>query len=163
MKKYINVIVVDDSPIVRDVLTRLLNSDKQINVIAAVEDPYQAAKVIKKQVPDVITLDIEMPRMDGLTFLKKLMEQRPIPVVIISSLTKKGAESTFKAFEYGVPPHGGIAPGLDRLIMLLCNEPNIREVMAFPKTGDNRDLMMDAPSPISKKQLEEVHLKIIKN
>ncbi len=101
MKKFINVLVVDDAPVVRDVLTKLLNSDSQINVIAAVEDPYQAAKVIKKQIPDVITLDIEMPRMDGLTFLKKLMEQRPIPVVIISSLTKKGAESTLKALEYG--------------------------------------------------------------
>ncbi|MCK5044274.1 aspartate--tRNA ligase [Candidatus Parcubacteria bacterium] len=67
-----------------------------------------------------------------------------------------------KSFEYGVPPHGGIAPGLDRLIMLLCNEPNIREVMAFPKTGDNRDLMMDAPSSISEEQLKEVHLKITK-
>ena len=67
-----------------------------------------------------------------------------------------------KAFEYGVPPHGGIAPGLDRLMMLLCNEPNIREVIAFPKTGDNRDLMMNAPSPISEAQLKENHLKITK-
>ncbi len=101
LKKYINVLIIDDAPIVRDVLTRILNSDKQINVIAAVENPYQAAKIIRKQIPDVITLDIEMPRMDGLTFLKKIMEQRPIPVVIISSLTGKGAVSSFKAIEYG--------------------------------------------------------------
>ena len=101
MKKYINVLIVDDAPIVRDVLTRILNSDSQINVLAAVGDPYQAAKVIKKHIPDVITLDIEMPRMDGLTFLKKIMEQRPIPVVVISSLTDKGTASTFKAIEYG--------------------------------------------------------------
>ncbi len=101
MKKFINVLIVDDSPIVRDVLTKLLNADEQINVLAAVEDPYQAAKVIRRGIPDVITLDIEMPRMDGLTFLKKIMEQRPIPVVIISSLTKRGAEQTLKAISYG--------------------------------------------------------------
>ncbi|HEB13438.1 MAG TPA: aspartate--tRNA ligase, partial [candidate division CPR3 bacterium] len=68
----------------------------------------------------------------------------------------------FEAFEYGVPPHGGIASGLDRLLAVLLNEPNIREVMAFPKTGDNRDLMMDAPSDVSKEQLEELGLKIVK-
>jgi len=65
-----------------------------------------------------------------------------------------------EAFEYGVPPHGGIAPGIDRLIMVLMNEPNIREVVAFPKTGDGRDLMMDAPSEISKEQLKELNIKI---
>lgn len=101
MKEVINVLVVDDSPLVRDVLKGILNDDPQINVIASVADPYQAVKVIRKQMPDVITLDIEMPRMDGLTFLKKIMTQRPIPVVVISSLTKKGADTTVKALEYG--------------------------------------------------------------
>ncbi|MCP6720362.1 MAG: aspartate--tRNA ligase [Patescibacteria group bacterium] len=67
-----------------------------------------------------------------------------------------------EAFEYGVPPHGGIAPGLDRFIMILQNEPNIREVIAFPKTGDGRDLMMDAPSEVDEKQLKELHLKVKK-
>ncbi len=65
-----------------------------------------------------------------------------------------------EAFRYGVPPHGGIAPGLDRLVMLLQNEPNIREVIAFPKTGDGRDLMMHAPSSVDDAQLKELHLKI---
>ncbi len=101
MRNIINVLVVDDSPLVRSVLKEILNADEQINVIATVEDPYQAAKVIKRQLPDVITLDIEMPRMNGLTFLKKIMEQRPIPVVIISSLSKKGAAISLKALELG--------------------------------------------------------------
>ena len=66
------------------------------------------------------------------------------------------------ALGYGAPPHGGIAWGLDRLIALLNNEPNIREVIAFPKTGDARDLMMESPSELDRKQLKELHLKIEK-
>jgi aspartyl-tRNA synthetase len=76
--------------------------------------------------------------------------------------TKKQFSNYFEAFSYGVPPHGGIAPGIDRFLAVVLNEPNIREVMAFPKTGDNRDLMMGAPSEVSEKQLEELHLKITK-
>ena len=68
----------------------------------------------------------------------------------------------FEAFEYGVPPHGGIAPGLDRFLAIVLNEPNIREVIAFPKTGDSRDLMMDIPAPVAKEQLKELHIKIEK-
>ncbi len=68
----------------------------------------------------------------------------------------------FEAFKYGVPPHGGIAPGIDRFVMILANEPNIREVIAFPKTGDARDPMMDSPSEIEKSQLKELHLRIEK-
>lgn len=67
-----------------------------------------------------------------------------------------------EAFKYGVPPHGGIAPGIDRFVMILANEPNIREVIAFPKTGDGRSLMMDAPSEVEEKQLKELHLEIKK-
>jgi len=65
-----------------------------------------------------------------------------------------------EAFSYGVPPHGGIAPGVDRIMMILENEPNIREVIAFPKTGEGNDLMMNAPSELSKEQLEELGIKI---
>jgi aspartyl/asparaginyl-tRNA synthetase len=65
-----------------------------------------------------------------------------------------------EAFSFGAPPHGGIAPGIDRIITLLQNEPNIREVVAFPKTGDGRDLMMGAPSEVGKKQLEELHIQV---
>lgn len=67
-----------------------------------------------------------------------------------------------EALAYGAPPHGGIAPGLDRLVMILAGEPNIREVFSFPKTGDGRDLMMGAPSEISREQLDELDLEIKK-
>ena len=101
MREKIKVLIVDDSASVRQTLTDILESDPGIEVMAAVRDPYFAAKRIEKEVPDVITLDIEMPRMDGITFLKKLMSQHPIPVVVCSSLTETGAETTIKAMEFG--------------------------------------------------------------
>ena len=73
---------------------------------------------------------------------------------------KKNFKNYFEAFSYGVPPHGGIAPGIDRFLAVVLNEPNIREVIAFPKTGDNRDLMMDVPSEVTEQQLKELHIKI---
>jgi two-component system chemotaxis response regulator CheB len=95
------VLIVDDSAVVRQTLSSILSTDKSIEVLGTAADPFFAAKKISKEVPDVITLDIEMPRMDGLTFLKKLMAQHPIPVVVISSLTEKGTETALKALEYG--------------------------------------------------------------
>jgi aspartyl-tRNA synthetase len=73
---------------------------------------------------------------------------------------KKNFKNYFEAFSYGVPPHGGIAPGIDRFLAIVLNEPNIREVIAFPKTGDNRDLMMDVPSEVTDEQLRELHIKL---
>jgi len=73
---------------------------------------------------------------------------------------KKQFSNYFEAFSFGVPPHGGIAPGIDRFLAVVLNEPNIREVIAFPKTGDNRDLMMDVPAEVTEKQLKELHIKI---
>ncbi|MDR3750029.1 MAG: chemotaxis response regulator protein-glutamate methylesterase [Terracidiphilus sp.] len=97
----IRVLIVDDSAVVRQTLRDVLDSDPEIEVIATAGDPFVAADRISEQVPDVITLDIEMPRMDGLTFLKKIMSQHPIPVVICSSLAGEGTQSAFKALEYG--------------------------------------------------------------
>jgi two-component system chemotaxis response regulator CheB len=99
--KTINVLVVDDSASVRQTLKEILESDPAIRVIATAPDPYVAVERIKQQVPDVITLDIEMPRMDGITFLEKIMTQHPIPVVICSSLTEKGSETAIAALEKG--------------------------------------------------------------
>jgi two-component system chemotaxis response regulator CheB len=100
-KKKISVLIVDDSALVRKTMQNILSSDPMIEVIGSASDPFIAVQKIKKNIPDVITLDIEMPRMDGLTFLKKIMSQHPIPVVIISTLTTKGAETGIKALEYG--------------------------------------------------------------
>lgn len=100
MKK-IKVLIVDDSAVVRQTLKEILESDPSIEVIATASDPFVAAGKIKDETPDVITLDVEMPRMDGITFLRKIMTQHPIPVVMCSSLTGKGCETTLKALEYG--------------------------------------------------------------
>lgn len=97
----IRVLIVDDSAVVRQSLSEIISSDKDLEVMGTASDPFVAAKKIKAEVPDVITLDIEMPKMDGLTFLRKIMSQFPIPVVIISSLTAEGTETAMKALEYG--------------------------------------------------------------
>jgi two-component system chemotaxis response regulator CheB len=99
--KIINVLIVDDSAVVRQVVRQMLEADPGIKVIGAASDPLFAIEQMKKQWPDVIVLDIEMPRMDGLTFLKKIMAERPTPVVICSSLAEKGAEASFNALSAG--------------------------------------------------------------
>lgn len=100
MKK-IRVLIVDDSAVVRQTLEDILSSDPNIEIMGTASDPYVAAQQMKQEVPDVITLDIEMPRMDGLTFLEKLMKQHPIPVVICSSVAEKGTGNALRALELG--------------------------------------------------------------
>ena len=97
----ISVLVVDDSAVVRQVLQGVLGKDPNIEVIAAVADPLFAMNRMARQWPDVVVLDVEMPRMDGITFLKKIMAERPTPVVICSTLTEKGAETTMQAMAAG--------------------------------------------------------------
>ena len=97
----IRVLVVDDSALIRQLLTELLQTDPGIVVVDTAPDPYVARERIKALNPDVVTLDIEMPRMDGLSFLAKLMALRPTPVVVVSTLTQKGAEATLHALELG--------------------------------------------------------------
>jgi two-component system, chemotaxis family, protein-glutamate methylesterase/glutaminase len=99
--KRIKVIVVDDSAVVRQVVTALLEADPEIEVLAAVADPILAMTRMAKQWPDVLVLDIEMPRMDGITFLKKIMAEHPTPVVICSTLTEKGAQTSLAALSAG--------------------------------------------------------------
>src|SRR6188768_2960367 len=101
MKKSVKVLVIDDSALVRQTLTEIINSDPQLEVVGTAADPFFAAQKIKSIIPDVITLDVEMPRMDGLTFLTSLMAQYPIPVVIISSLTQNGGQMALRALDLG--------------------------------------------------------------
>lgn len=101
MAQIIKVLVVDDSPVVRNVLTRELQKDAEIKVIDTAPDAFVARDKIVALKPDVITLDIEMPKMDGITFLKKLMEWYPIPVIIVSGLTPKGCSLSMEALEIG--------------------------------------------------------------
>lgn len=97
----VRVLVIDDSASVRQTLVDVLSADPQIEVMGVASDPFVAARRIAEDVPDVITLDVEMPRMDGITFLRKLMSQRPIPVVMCSSLTEAGSETLMQALEAG--------------------------------------------------------------
>ncbi|MCJ8318211.1 MAG: chemotaxis response regulator protein-glutamate methylesterase [Colwellia sp.] len=97
----INVIIIDDSAVVRQVISQILNDSTEINVYAVANDPIFAYTKMLKQWPDVIILDIEMPRMDGITFLKKIMAERPTPVIICSSLAEKGAKLSLQALAAG--------------------------------------------------------------
>jgi len=137
MNDKIQVLVVDDSSVVRQTLSEILNSDPYIEVMATAGDPFIAAEKIKEQLPDVITLDIEMPRMDGLTFLQKIMAQRPIPVVICSSLTEEGSETALKALEYGAmeiitKPRMGTKRYLEESKIRICDAVKAA-AMARPK------------------------------
>ncbi len=103
----IRVLSVDDSALMRQIMTEIINSHSDMEMVATAPDPLVARDLIKKFNPDVLTLDVEMPRMDGLDFLEKLMRLRPMPVVMVSSLTGKGSEVTLRALELGaihMPP-----------------------------------------------------------
>lgn len=100
-EKKIRVLIVDDSASVRQALAKVLTEEGDIEIMAAAGDPFMAAKKLQEDVPDVITLDVEMPKMDGITFLRKLMSQHPIPVVMCSSLTESGSETLMQAMEAG--------------------------------------------------------------
>jgi len=138
MSAKIRVLLVDDSALVRNTLAEVLNSDPGIEVIATASDPYVAATRMQHEAPDVIILDIEMPRMDGLTFLKKIMSQHPIPVIICSSLAQEGAESTLKALEYGAvdivaKPKVGTKQFLEESRQILCDA--VKAAAPRPRTA----------------------------
>lgn len=97
----IKVLIVDDSALIRSVMSEIINSQPDMEVVGAAPDPLVARELIKQTNPDVLTLDVEMPKMDGLDFLEKLMRLRPMPVVMVSSLTERGSEITMRALELG--------------------------------------------------------------
>lgn len=116
----IRVVVVDDSALVRSLLTEIINQQSDMTCVGAANDPLVAREMIRELNPDVITLDVEMPRMDGLDFLSRLMRLRPMPVVMVSTLTEKGADITMRALEMGAvdfvaKPRIGVSSGLKEL------------------------------------------------
>lgn len=116
----IRVLSVDDSALMRQIMTEIINSHSDMEMVATAPDPLVARDLIKKYNPDVLTLDVEMPRMDGIDFLEKLMRPRPMPVVMVSSLTGKGSEITLRALELGAvdfvtKPQLGIREGCWRI------------------------------------------------
>ncbi len=141
--KKIKVLIVDDSAVVRQTMDKILKSDPQIEVIGHAQDPFVAASRIKTLVPDVITLDVEMPRMDGITFLQKIMTQHPIPVVMCSTLTTKGSETALKALEYGAveiitKPKMGTKEFLEEARIRICDAVKAAALSDVKKITGNR-------------------------
>src|SRR5215470_6919557 len=123
----IRVLIIDDSALVRSLLTEIINREPDLEAIGAAPDPLVAREMIRALNPDVLTLDIEMPKMDGLDFLERLMRLRPTPVVMVSTLTERGADVTLRALELGAvdfvaKPKIGIAAGLDALGQDICEK-----------------------------------------
>jgi len=137
------VLVVDDSALMRRLLTDLLSRDPRLEVVGAAADPYIARNKILKLQPDVLTLDVEMPRMDGLTFLEKLMRVHPMPVVMVSALTQSGAETTLQALELGAVDFV-TKPRLDLVERMADTGPEIAEKV---KTAAVARLRPATPGP----------------
>ncbi|MDR1728572.1 MAG: chemotaxis response regulator protein-glutamate methylesterase [Acidobacteriota bacterium] len=130
MQGKIRVLVVDDSALVRQILSRGLGMDPDIVVVGTANDPYMARDKIMELRPDVLTLDVEMPKMDGVQFLRRLMPQHPLPVVMVSSLTQRGGQITLDALDAGAvdfvtKPTANMAAGLQGMIATLCEKVKI--------------------------------------
>ena len=133
MSRKIRVIVVDDSALVRSLLSEIINRQRDMECIGVANDPLVAREMIRELNPDVITLDVEMPRMDGIDFLGRLMRLRPMPVVMISTLTERGAEVTMRALELGAvdfvaKPRVGLASGLNDLATQIVDKIRVAAV-----------------------------------
>lgn len=147
MSRPVRVLIIDDSASVRQTLSDILSSDPGIEVCATASDPYMAAQRIQKELPDVITLDVEMPRMDGITFLRKLMAQRPIPVVMCSSLTEQGSQTLIEALEAGAVDVI-LKPRVDTKQFLLDSSMRICDAVKAAAAADLRNLpRRDRPEP----------------
>ena len=150
MSRKIRVIVVDDSALVRSLLSEIINRQRDMECIGTANDPLIAREMIRELNPDVITLDVEMPRMDGIDFLGRLMRLRPMPVVMISTLTERGAEVTMKALELGAvdfvaKPRVGLASGLNDLATQIVDKIRVAAV-AQVRRAPSRDTPSSAGS-----------------
>ena len=144
----IKVLCVDDSALIRDLLSEIINGQSDMEVVAVAPDPIAARDLIKRHNPDVLTLDVEMPRMDGLDFLERLMRLRPMPVLMVSSLTQAGSEVTLRALELGAldfvaKPSLGIRSG-----MLEYAEEIAEKIRAASRSRPRQATRRDAPPPV---------------
>ncbi|MEK7843690.1 MAG: chemotaxis response regulator protein-glutamate methylesterase [Pseudomonadota bacterium] len=158
MKK-IRVLIVDDSALIRKILTEIINSQRDMEAIGSAPDPLVAREMIRELNPDVLTLDVEMPKMDGIDFLEKLMRLRPMPVVMVSTLTERGSEITFRALELGAvdfvaKPKIDIASGMQEYSNEIADK--IRAAMAAR-------IKRHAPVPVAPKNSADVVLPAIAN
>lgn len=145
----IKVLIVDDSALVRQMLQAMLESDSAIEVVGAASDPYVARDMIKEHRPDVLTLDVEMPRMDGVSFLRNLMRLHPMPVVMVSSLTEKGADVTLQAMELGA---------ID-----FVTKPKIDLAHTFEQYGEEICQKVKAAARVSRSSLERQYARYVAN
>ena len=150
MRPY-KVLIVDDSALIRSILNEILSSDPDLTVVGMASDPYEAREMIKKFHPDVLTLDVEMPKMDGIAFLRNLMRLRPVPVVMISTLTHKGAPLTLEALEIGAVDFvgkpvnaAGQVAGLDRYAETIIEKVK-GAATANVQSGEAKKLVKHAP------------------
>ncbi len=153
MARNIRVLIIDDSALVRSILSNILSADPEIEVVATAADPYEAREKIKLYNPDVVTLDIEMPNMSGLDFLEKIMTLRPMPVVMVSSLTQRGAEETIRALEIGAvdtvaKPNNSSGSGLETLAAEIVSKVKLASVARIrsQRTGAVSGALHHAPS-----------------
>ncbi|MGF1635613.1 MAG: chemotaxis response regulator protein-glutamate methylesterase [Cyclobacteriaceae bacterium] len=156
----IKVLIVDDSALTRSVLTKILNADADIEVIATAIDPIFAAKKIQTVQPDVITLDLEMPRMDGLSFLKRLMSANPRPVIVISGNSPKSSKNAIKALEYGAveiieKPDISSPEKLNEVSQHICES-----IKAASQTSPKNEMMRTTENDAVSVQLGEVSSKV---
>lgn len=147
----ITVICVDDSALIRSLMSEIINSQPDMVVVATASDPLQARDLVKLHNPDVMTLDVEMPRMDGLEFLEKLMRLRPMPVVMVSSLTERGSEAALRALELGAvdfvtKPRLGIRDGLLAYTELIVGKIRIAATACLPAAKNRRVGTQQDPS-----------------
>jgi len=137
------VLIIDDSALIRSLLTEIIGKQPDLEVIGAAPDPLVAREMIRALNPDVLTLDVEMPRMDGIDFLEKLMRLRPTPVVMVSTLTERGAEVTIRALELGAidfvaKPKLGISTGMQELGTEICDKIRVAAKAQLHRHGTTR-------------------------
>lgn len=153
-RKY-RVLIVDDSAVVRETLSALIGKHPELEVMAKASDPFEAARFIKSELPDVITLDVEMPKMDGITFLRRLMAQKPLPVVVCSSLVGEGSKTLMAALDAGAvdiikKPSIGTRKGLEEAAIQIQDK-----VLGAAKAKLSRNLVLQRAMPNSDKPQTE--------